>query len=59
MSFVKSMTTRFGTVGELFVYLWQCKLWWLIPMVLVLVLFGLLLVFAQMSNIAPFMYTLF
>jgi hypothetical protein len=31
----------------------------LIPMVMVLLLFGLLLIFAQTSSIAPFIYTLF
>jgi len=46
-------------MGELLAFLWQCKLWWLIPMVLVLLLFGLLLIFAQTSSIAPFIYTLF
>jgi hypothetical protein len=35
------------------------KKYWLAPIVLVLVLFGLLLVFAQSSAVAPFIYTLF
>jgi hypothetical protein len=48
-----------GIVGEIFVFFWQRKLWWLIPMVIVLILFGLLLVFAQASAVAPFIYTLF
>ena len=48
-----------GVVNELFGFLWARKLWWLIPMVMVLVVFGLLLVFAQASGIAPFIYTLF
>jgi len=46
-------------LGELFGFLWKRKLWWLIPMVAVLIVFGLLLVFAQASGIAPFIYTLF
>ena len=48
-----------SVVNELFGFLWERKLWWLIPMVIVLVAFGLLLVFAQASGIAPFIYTLF
>jgi competence protein ComGC len=40
-------------------FLWQRKLWWLIPMVVVLLVFGLLLVFASASGIGPFIYTLF
>lgn len=51
--------TRLGIIGELLTFLWQRKLWWLIPMILVIVLFGVLLIFAQGSAIAPFIYTLF
>jgi hypothetical protein len=51
--------TRMGIVGELLSFLWQRKLWWLIPMILVIVLFGVLLIFAQGSAVAPFIYTLF
>lgn len=35
------------------------KKFWLIPIIVLLVLFGLLLVFSQSSAIAPFIYTLF
>jgi hypothetical protein len=53
------MASRFGIMGELLAFLWERKLWWLIPMVTVLLLFGVLLIFAQSSAIAPFIYTLF
>ena len=43
----RGMTSRFGIMGELLVFFWERKLWWLIPMVLVLLVFGLLIVFAQ------------
>ena len=32
--------------------------WWLMPILIVIVLFGLLLIFAQNSVLAPFIYTL-
>jgi len=48
-----------GILGELLSFLWQRKLWWLSPMMLVIVLFGVLLIFAQGSAVAPFIYTLF
>lgn len=35
------------------------KKYWLIPLVVILGLFGLLFVFAQSSVVAPFIYTLF
>lgn len=50
---------RVGIMGELLAFLWERKLWWLIPMVSVLLLLGALLIFAQSSAIAPFIYTLF
>jgi len=50
---------RFGVVGELLQFLWQRKLWWLIPMIILVILFVVLLVFAQGSAVAPFIYTLF
>ena len=58
-AFIRSMMSNLGVVGELLGFLWQRKLWWLIPMVLVLLLFALLIVFASTSGIGPFIYTLF
>jgi hypothetical protein len=58
-SFIRSMTSNFGVVSELLSFLWKRKLWWLVPMVAVLLLFGLLLIFASASGVGPFIYTLF
>lgn len=58
-AFVRSMITNLGVFGELLHFLWQRKLWWLIPMVVVLMLLALLIVFASTSGIGPFIYTLF
>jgi hypothetical protein len=44
---------------EFWAFLKQEKKYWLAPIVIVLLLFGLLLVFAQSSAVAPFIYTLF
>ena len=57
--FFKGMATNTGVAGEVLLFLWQRKLWWMIPMVSVLLLFGLLLIFASSSGVAPFIYTLF
>ena len=56
---LEGMKARLGIVGELFAFLWQRKLWWLLPMIVMLLVFGVLLVLAQGSAIAPFIYTLF
>ena len=57
--FQRKINTRIGVIGELFSYLWQRKLWWMIPMIFVLILVVGLLIFAQGSPLAPFIYTLF
>ena len=58
-NFFKGMVTNTGIVGEVLQFLWARKMWWLIPMVTVLLLFGLLVIFASSSGVAPFIYTLF
>ena len=57
--FVRTMMTNLGIVGEFLTFLWQRKLWWLIPMVVMLLVLALLLVFASASGVGPFIYTLF
>jgi len=59
MKFFKGFFSRGGEAGELVQFLWQAKLWFLIPFVLVLVIFGIVLIFAQSTGVAPFVYTLF
>jgi hypothetical protein len=33
--------------------------WWLLPIIVIMLLMGMLLVFAQTSVLAPFIYTVF
>jgi hypothetical protein len=44
---------------ELWLFLKEGKRWWLGPLIVVLVLLGLVLVLAQGSALAPFIYALF
>jgi hypothetical protein len=44
---------------ELFTFLKQEKKWWLIPLCLTLVLLTTLIIVAESSAIAPFVYSLF
>ena len=46
-------------VKECWQFVGEQKKYWLVPIILVLALFGLLLVCAQSSAVAPFIYTLF
>ncbi|MFN8643948.1 MAG: DUF5989 family protein [Candidatus Binatia bacterium] len=59
MKLGEDIKNRLGIAGELLSFLWQQKMWWLIPMVIVLLAFGGLLVTAQSSALGPFIYTLF
>jgi Family of unknown function (DUF5989) len=58
-NFIKGMLTNTSVAAEILRFLWARKLWWLIPMVSVLLLLGLLLIFGSASGVAPFIYTLF
>ena len=46
-------------VKQLLAFLWKEKIWWLIPLILILLLFALLIIFGQSSAVAPFIYMLF
>lgn len=59
MAFIRGLIERFGIARELLRFFWERKLWWLMPMLLLLLMFGFLMIFAQSSAIAPFIYTLF
>jgi len=51
--------SKFSIIREFWLFLKVRKKWWLIPIVVSLLLLGALLLFAETSAIAPFIYTLF
>ena len=59
MRIMDSVMSRLGIMGELLSFFWRLKWWWLTPMILVLLLFGVLVIFSQSAAVAPFIYTLF
>jgi uncharacterized membrane protein len=59
VQFIRGLFGRFGVASELLRFFWERKLWWLMPMLFLLLIFGALIIFAQSSAIAPFIYTLF
>jgi len=59
MRLVTDIVQRLGIAGELLSFFWHHKLWWLAPLALVLLVFGFMIIFAQSSAVAPFIYTLF
>jgi len=50
---------RMEILKELWAFMKVRKRYWLTPIVLILLLFGILLVFTETSAVAPFVYTLF
>jgi len=46
-------------LAELWAFMKVRKKWWLLPLILVMLAVGSLLVFAQGSALAPFIYTIF
>ena len=48
-----------GLVGELWAFMRERKKFWLLPVIVVMLVIGSLLIFAQGSALAPFIYTIF
>jgi hypothetical protein len=59
MRFMAGLVDRLGIAGELLAFFWLHKWWWLTPLTVLLLIFGFLIIFAQSSAVAPFIYTLF
>jgi len=59
MPLLRDMGDRFGIAAELLAFFWHRKMWWIIPMVSVLLVLGLLITFGTSSGVGPFIYTLF
>lgn len=50
---------KLALAGEVWLFLRQNKKLWLLPIIIVLLMMGALLIFAQSSALAPFIYTIF
>jgi hypothetical protein len=48
-----------GIAREIWEFMKVRKKWWLLPVIIVLMIVGALLIFAQGSALAPFIYTIF
>ena len=55
----RATSGRMSIFGELWSFMKVRKKWWLAPILIVLLMVGTLLVFAQGSALAPFIYTIF
>ena len=59
MQLLRDLGERFGIACEPLMFFWRQKMWWMIPMVTLLLGLGLLFFFASASGVGPFIYTLF
>jgi hypothetical protein len=57
--FFRGMFYNVTIFQDMMAFLWKEKLWFLIPIVALLLVIGLLLIFSTASGIAPVIYTLF
>lgn len=58
-SLFTSLGEMFRTVGELLRLFARGGRWWLMPVIVVLLLFGMLFLLASATPLGPFIYTLF
>ena len=59
MQLLREMGARLSIGVELLAFLWQRKMWWMIPLVMALLVTGLVIGFGSASGVGPFIYTLF
>jgi len=58
-AFFSSVGVGFRTIGEVLRLFGTGSRWWLFPLVVFLLLFGVLLLLASATPVGPFIYTLF
>ena len=59
MQAIREIGEKFMIAGELLSFMWRRKMWWMIPLVAVLLFFGLIIVAGSATGVGPFIYTLF
>lgn len=59
MKWFNNFLNRFTIIGEFWAFLRVRKKWWLLPIIAILLLLSLLIIFAESSALAPFIYTIF
>ncbi len=59
MAILDGVKVKAGTSRELLQFFMKNKTWWLMPMVFMLLVFGVLIVLAESSAVAPLIYPFF
>ncbi|MCB9451839.1 MAG: hypothetical protein H6672_10390 [Anaerolineaceae bacterium] len=55
---MRDMLVRMGIFGELLLFLWKRKLYWLIPMMLMLAIIIVIIILGSNPATQPFIYSL-
>lgn len=59
ISIIPRVFDRVGIARELLAFFWARKVWWMIPVIIMILVLAILLTFAQGAAVVPFVYTLF
>ncbi len=59
MNWIEKVMAKLAILKELWLFMRYRKRWWMTPIIIVLGLLGVLVVFAETSALAPFIYSLF
>lgn len=59
MQEIQNKISKLSVVRELWSFLMIRKKWWLVPLVVLLLIFGILMIFAESSALTPLIYTIF
>jgi hypothetical protein len=59
MAVLDGVKTKGSTSRELLKFFGKNKIWWLMPMIVILLLFGVLIVVAESTALGPLIYSLF
>lgn len=54
-----NMANNKSLLSELWAFLKIRKVWWLTPIIIMLILVGVLIIIGQSSSLSPFIYALF
>lgn len=57
MPALSSFVVKAGIFKDLLSFLWQRKIWWLIPLIILFILFIGVLLIESSAGLAPFVYT--
>lgn len=59
MGLLNRMGQRSATAGELIAFLRRRKIWWMLPLIAILLAFSTILYLASLPPVSPFVYILF